>query len=138
MKTSHVRKTPEAHAARGGLNDIPELFGYLIQVASPLFYRLCHPLSWCANLQLVGLVYLQALADIFWTLTDSLYNSTLKIVFIGSSAYTIYLMVNDYKPTHDPNVDTFKVEYLLGGSAVLAILLPYRYTIPEVALLVSK
>jgi ER lumen protein retaining receptor len=77
-------------------------------------------------------------ADIFWTLTDSLYNSTLKIVFLGSSAYTIYLMVNDYKPTHDPNVDTFKVEYLLGGSAILAILLPYRYTIPEVASPISS
>ena len=36
-------------------------------------------------------------------------------------------MLNDYKPTHDPNQDTFKVEYLLGGAAVLAILFPYKY-----------
>lgn len=41
-------------------------------------------------------------------------------------------MVNDYKPTHDPNVDTFKVQYLLGGSALMAILWPAKYTIPEV------
>ena len=41
-------------------------------------------------------------------------------------------MLNDYKPTHDPNIDTFKVQYLLGGSAVLAILFPYRYEITEV------
>lgn len=41
-------------------------------------------------------------------------------------------MLNDYKPTHDPGVDTFKVEYLLGGSAVLAVLLPYEYTFTEV------
>lgn len=41
-------------------------------------------------------------------------------------------MLNDYKPTHDPNIDTFKVQYLLGGSAVLAILFPYRYEIAEV------
>jgi len=41
-------------------------------------------------------------------------------------------MLNDYKPTHDPNVDTFKVGYLLGGSAVLAILFPYRYTLSEI------
>lgn len=25
-------------------------------------------------------------------------------------------MLNDYKPTHDPNIDTFKVQYLLGGA----------------------
>lgn len=41
-------------------------------------------------------------------------------------------MVNDYKPTHDPGIDTFKVEYLLGGSAILAVLFPYEYTFSEV------
>jgi ER lumen protein retaining receptor len=41
-------------------------------------------------------------------------------------------MLNDYKPTHDPNQDTFKVEYLLAGSALLAILFPYKYTLVEV------
>lgn len=41
-------------------------------------------------------------------------------------------MLNDYRPTHDPNQDTFKVEYLVGGAAVLGILLPYKYTISEV------
>lgn len=41
-------------------------------------------------------------------------------------------MLNDYKPTHDPNQDTFKVEYLVGGAAVLGLLLPYKYTPTEV------
>ena len=41
-------------------------------------------------------------------------------------------MLNDYKPTHDPNVDTFRVHYLLIGSAVLAILFPYKYTSAEI------
>ena len=55
-----------------------------------------------------------------------------KIIYIASSAYTVYLMLNDYKPTHDPNIDTFKVQYLLGGSAVIAVLLPKEYSISEV------
>lgn len=72
-------------------------------------------------------------ADIFWTLTTgTLYNITFKLLFLAASSYTVYLMVNDYKPTHDPNIDTFKVQYLFGGSAVLAILFPYRYEITEV------
>jgi hypothetical protein len=80
------------------------------------------------------LVYVTRYIDLLWTFYEpkSLYNTVFKIVFIGTSAYTLYLMMNDYKPTHDPNLDTFKVEYLLGASAVLAILFPYKYTITEV------
>ena len=72
------------------------------------------------------------MSDIFWTFTNSAWNTTFKLLFLGSSAYTVYLMLNDYKPTQDPGLDTFKVEYLLGGSAVLAILLPYEYKFSEV------
>ena len=56
----------------------------------------------------------------------------MKIMFISSSAYIIYLMLNDFKPTHDPNQDTFKVEYLLGASIVLAIIFPLKFTVVEV------
>ena len=71
--------------------------------------------------------------DLFWTFTHSAWNTLFKIVFLASSAYIIYLMLNEYRPTHDPNVDTFKVEYLLGGSAVMAILFPNKYTPYEVS-----
>jgi ER lumen protein retaining receptor len=65
------------------------------------------------------------------------YNTIFKIVFLAGQAYIVYLMLKDYKPTVDPNADTFRVEYLLGGSAVLAVLLPYKYEIVEVCLLRS-
>jgi len=71
--------------------------------------------------------------DLFWTFTDSLYLTTFKLLFIGSSGYIIYLMLNDYKPTHDPNIDTFKVQYLLGISAILALLFPHDYRLSEVS-----
>lgn len=41
-------------------------------------------------------------------------------------------MTTAYKPTHDPNVDTFRVQYLLGGSLVLAALFPYAWTPSEI------
>jgi ER lumen protein retaining receptor len=41
-------------------------------------------------------------------------------------------MLNDYKPTHDPNLDTFRASYLLGGSAVLAVMFPYKYMPTEI------
>lgn len=61
-----------------------------------------------------------------------LYNTTFKIFFIGAQGYTVYLMLKDFKPTVDPKSDTFRVEYLLGGAAVLAILFPYKYTLVEI------
>ncbi|KAF2264294.1 ER lumen protein retaining receptor [Lojkania enalia] len=81
------------------------------------------------------MVYLTRYVDLLWTFykPDNLYLTVFKIFFIGSSAYTVYLMLNDYKPTHDPNLDTFKVQYLLGGSAVLAILFPAKYTFYEIS-----
>ncbi|KAJ5238686.1 hypothetical protein N7468_003305 [Penicillium chermesinum] len=93
--------------------------------------------SSCAGLSfksqvLYLLVFVTRYLDLFWTFTDSLYLTTFKLLFIGSSAYIIYLMLNDYKPTHDPNIDTFKVQYLLGISAVLAILFPHDYRISEI------
>ena len=36
------------------------------------------------------------------------------------------------RPTHDPSIDTFRVEYLLGPCAVLALLFHYRFSIPEI------
>jgi ER lumen protein retaining receptor len=41
-------------------------------------------------------------------------------------------MTTSYKPTHDPNLDTFRVQYLLLGSLVLALLFPVSYTPYEI------
>lgn len=78
------------------------------------------------------IVFVTRYLDLFWSFTESMYNTTFKILFIGSSAYIIYLMLHDYKPTHDPNTDTFKVQYLFGFSALLAILYPNAYTVSEI------
>ena len=63
--------------------------------------------------------------DLFWSWI-SLYNTVMKIFFIGSSVYILYLMKGPLRPTHDPNIDTFKIEYLFIGSfvAVNAFQLP--------------
>ena len=89
----------------------------------------------------------------------------MKVFFIASSCYVLYLMKIKYRyvfipvarstrrssckrltnvlaylllphtmerrPTHDPSIDTFRVEYLLGPCAVLALLFHYKFTIPE-------
>lgn len=71
-----------------------------------------------------------ATPDLPWT--HSPYNFIFKILFICSQLYTIYLMAREYRPTNDANLDTFRVEYLLGFAALLALLFPVRYTVLEV------
>ncbi|KAI1139525.1 ER lumen protein retaining receptor [Hypoxylon sp. FL0543] len=76
------------------------------------------------------IVYITRYLDLFTT--TSIYNIIFKILFISSQSYIVYLMTTKYKSTVDPNLDTFRVQYLLGGAAVLAILLPYEYTFSEI------
>ncbi|KAK2001354.1 ER lumen protein retaining receptor [Colletotrichum falcatum] len=76
------------------------------------------------------LVYITRYLDLFST--SSLWNVVFKILFITSQGYIVYLMTTAYKPTNDPNQDTFRVQYLLGGAAILAILFPYSYTFSEI------
>jgi ER lumen protein retaining receptor len=56
----------------------------------------------------------------------------MKFFFIGSSVYILYLMHGPFRPTHDPNLDTFKIEYLLIGSFVASLLFNYEFSFSEV------
>ncbi|KAK4242105.1 ER lumen protein retaining receptor-domain-containing protein [Achaetomium macrosporum] len=76
------------------------------------------------------IVYVTRYLDLPWT--SSPYNFIFKILFISSQCYIIYLMARAYRPTNDPNLDTFRVEYLLAFAGVLAILFPVKYTVLEI------
>lgn len=58
----------------------------------------------------------------------------MKIFFISSSLFIVYLIKYKFRATHDPSIDTFKIEFLLGGAAILGALFPYKYTVLEVTL----
>ncbi|KAJ2002117.1 endoplasmic reticulum retention protein [Coemansia thaxteri] len=62
----------------------------------------------------------------------SVYNTLMKLFFLSSSAYIVFLMLGSLKPTYDKALDTFRVEYLLVGAAAFALLFPHKYTVLEV------
>ncbi|TCD65569.1 endoplasmic reticulum retention protein [Steccherinum ochraceum] len=62
----------------------------------------------------------------------SVYNTLMKLFFIGSSCYILYLMRIKYRPTHDPSIDTFRVEYLVGPCVLLGLIFNYQFTVIEV------
>ncbi|THY32756.1 hypothetical protein D6D01_02470 [Aureobasidium pullulans] len=109
------------------LGDLSHLFSILILLHKMKTSSSASGISFKSQF-LYLIVYVTRYIDLLWTDPfKSLWNTTFKLVFIGTSSYIIYLMLNDYKPTHDPNLDTFRVQYLVAGSAVLGILFPYKY-----------
>lgn len=62
----------------------------------------------------------------------SLYNFFMKLFFIGSSVYILYLMKFKFRPTHDPSIDTFKVEYLVGPCFLLSLIFNYSFSFTEI------
>ena len=103
-------------------------------------------------------VFVSRYLDLFYDYV-SLYNTLMKMFFIASSCYILYLMrfrfryvfprrshegstteltcnsratSSDLSPTNDPSIDTFRVEFLLGPCIVLALIFNYRFTLTEV------
>ncbi|KAK5640837.1 hypothetical protein RI129_009384 [Pyrocoelia pectoralis] len=62
----------------------------------------------------------------------SVYNTLMKVVFIAASYATIYLIYMKFKATYDHNHDTFRVEFLILPSFILALLINHDFTVLEV------
>lgn len=76
-------------------------------------------------------IFVARYLDLFYEWV-SLYNFFMKVFFIASSCYILYLMQYRFRPTHDPSIDTFRAEYLLGPCALLALIFNYRFIFTEV------
>lgn len=55
-----------------------------------------------------------------------------QIVFMGCSFATLYLIYFKFKATYDKNHDTFRIEFLVGPIAFLALILNHQFTFLEV------
>ncbi|KAG9070880.1 endoplasmic reticulum retention protein [Linnemannia hyalina] len=80
---------------------------------------------------LYATVFLTRYTDLVTTYV-SLYNTVMKMFFIASSLYIIFLMKIKFKATNDPRLDTFQVQYVVGGAALLALIVNYTFTFQEV------
>ncbi|KAJ3032013.1 endoplasmic reticulum retention protein [Rhizophlyctis rosea] len=80
---------------------------------------------------LYAVVFCTRYVDLFTTYI-SLYNSLMKVFFIGSAFYILYLMKMRYKATWDPKLDTLRVEFLVVPCALLALIANSKFTVREV------
>ncbi|KAF9073530.1 ER lumen protein retaining receptor-domain-containing protein [Rhodocollybia butyracea] len=112
------------------LGDLAHLASILILVHKIRTSRSCRGISFKTQALYVG-VFVARYLDLFFRFI-SVYNTAMKIFFIGSSCYILYLMKYRYRPTNDPSIDTFRLEYLLGPCVILALVFNYHFWVTEV------
>jgi len=112
------------------LGDLSHLASILILIHKIRTSRSCRGISFKTQALYVA-VFVSRYLDLF-TKWVSLYNLVMKIFFISSSVYILYLMKFRFRPTNDPSIDTFRVEYLIGPAFLLGVLFNYAPSIIEV------
>ncbi|KAF8525968.1 ER lumen protein retaining receptor [Hysterangium stoloniferum] len=113
------------------LGDLSHLASIFILLHKIQTTRSCRGISFKTQALYVG-VFLTRYLDLFAGDYISAYNTIMKLFFIGSSAYILYLMRIRFRPTNDPSIDTLRLEYLLGPCVVLALIVNYKFTLLEV------
>nr|CAG8650055.1 14655_t:CDS:2 [Entrophospora candida] len=112
------------------LADLMHLASIFIILLNIQKTRSCSGISFKTQL-LYAIVFITRYLDLFTTWI-SLYNTLMKIFFIATSIYILYLMKYKFRATYDPSLDTFRIEFLLGPSLILALLLNYCFIFLEI------
>jgi len=110
--------------------DLSHLLAIIILLLKIWKTRSCSGISGKSQI-LFAIVYITRYLDLF-TNFISLYNSFMKIVFIGAALATLYLMYVKFKATYDRNHDTFRIEFLLIPVTLLALLVNHEFTPLEI------
>lgn len=110
--------------------DLSHLLAIIILLLKIWKTRSCAGISGKSQI-LFCIVYIARYLDFFTTYV-SLYNSVMKVVFIGASAATIYFMYVKFKATNDTNHDSFRIEFLLVPCALLSLVVNHEFTFMEV------
>jgi len=112
------------------LGDVSHLLAIIILLLKIWKTRSCAGISGKSQV-LFLIVFVSRYLDLVTNFV-SVYNTTMKIFFIASAAGTVYLMFIKFKATYDGNHDTFRVEFLLGPIAILALVLNHEFSVMEV------
>ncbi|KAH7925299.1 ER lumen protein retaining receptor [Leucogyrophana mollusca] len=112
------------------LGDLAHLASIFILVHKIQTTRSCRGISFKTQ-ALYVLVFVTRYIDLLYHWI-SLYNFVMKIFFISSSCYILYLMKSRFRPTNDPSIDTFKIEYLLGPCFLLSLIFNYKFEFAEI------
>lgn len=112
------------------VGDVSHLASIIILIHQITVTRSISGISFSTQ-SMYALVFATRYIDLFFRWV-SLYNFLMKVFFIGSSVYILHLMKNKYRSSDNAKLDTFPWQYLIGGSAVAALITTYSYSITEI------
>ncbi|KAL7990013.1 hypothetical protein Chor_012679 [Crotalus horridus] len=108
------------------LGDISHLLAIIILLLKVWKTRSCAGISGKSQ-ALFAIVFTTRYLDLF-TNYISLYNTAMKVVYVACSYATVWMIYSKFKATYDGNHDTFRVEFLVIPTAVLAFLVNHDFT----------
>ncbi|KAG7449914.1 ER lumen protein retaining receptor [Guyanagaster necrorhizus] len=111
----------------GDLSHLASIFILLHKIRTT---RSCRGISFKTQALYVG-IFVTRYLDLLYRWV-SIYNFVMKVFFIASSCYILYLMRYRFRPTHDPSIDTFRIEYLLGPCVLLSFIFNYKFSFTEI------
>lgn len=110
--------------------DLSHLLAIIVLLLKIWKTRSCAGISGKSQI-LFAIVYLARYLDLFTTFV-SVYNSVMKVVFIGASLATIFLMFAKFRATYDRNHDSFRIEFLIIPTIILSLVINHDFTVLEV------
>ncbi|BFZ17437.1 hypothetical protein BsWGS_20476 [Bradybaena similaris] len=112
------------------LGDMSHLLAIILLLLKMWKTRSCAGISGRSQI-LFALVFATRYLDLFSSFV-SVYNSVMKVFFISSSIFTIYLIYFKFRATYDSNHDTFRVEFLLIPVGLLALFVNHEFAFLEI------
>jgi ER lumen protein retaining receptor len=112
------------------LGDLSHLLAIVLLLVKMWKTRSCAGISGKSQI-MFAIVFTTRYLDLFTSFV-SVYNTVMKIFFIASSYATIYLMYFKFRATNDSNHDSFRVEFILIPTAVLALVVNHEFSVLEV------
>ncbi|CAD7683888.1 unnamed protein product [Nyctereutes procyonoides] len=110
--------------------DLSHLAAIVILLLKIWKTRSCAGISGKSQL-LFALVFTTRYLDLF-TSFISLYNTSMKLIYIACSYATVYLIYMKFKATYDGNHDTFRVEFLVVPVGGLSFLVNHDFSPLEI------
>jgi ER lumen protein retaining receptor len=110
--------------------DLSHLLAIIILLLKIWKTRSCAGISGKSQI-LFAITYIARYLDLFTTFV-SLYNTVMKMIFISASLATLYLMYAKFRASYDANHDSFRIEFLLIPTAILALVINHEFSVLEV------
>lgn len=112
------------------VGDLSHLLAIIILLWKIWKTRSCAGISGKSQI-MFALVFLSRYLDLF-TNFISVYNTSMKVVYISCAFATVYMIYIKFKATYDGNNDTFRMEFLIVPVGGLAFLVNHDFTPLEI------